>query len=490
LKKQILVLAIAASASWTIPAYADPSEIDDITTILTDPIATATAGASGGPADIVIDTDGGLTITSGTAAVTINSNNSFEQVGDTTVSFKNTSSAVGILVDLSSGTPINATNTAGCTPDQCEHVVEGILEQGTVDLSGSGTAKRGLWFEGPTTDDGSTPPPNSYTGNVDLGAGTFVITGDNSIGVLIDPSSIVNGTITLGTMTMQTTSLTGSSTGVIGFENNGVVNGDVRLGFIDDANDIAEVGKITVAGSTASTGTGVVGVDLGGVINGDFVIDSGSSILAAGTGAEGVLLTGELNPCNQTQAPGCTSLGSLINRGSIQTVGTTNPGSNTTGNPISGAALAIGGSVAGGIYNAGKTSESDLTTGASIIGQSFAPVVEISPAFQSQLSPTPIVIGVYTGDTVDPGFSFYNRGSILASPSNYNQSSEAVSITGEGDIATTTLTGGCSIPEAFPRQPTPRLRQRKRSVQTRSPSRPTPASVQTTRIRSTATATA
>ncbi|HVU21008.1 MAG TPA: hypothetical protein VHE09_09775, partial [Rhizomicrobium sp.] len=154
MKKQILVLAIAASTSWAVAASADPSEIDDITTILTDPIATATAGSSGGPADIVIDSGGGLTITSGTAAVTINSNNSFEQVADTTVSFKNTDSAVGILVDLTQS-DLNATNTPGCTSDTCEHVIQGILEQGTVDMSGSGTAKRGLWFEGPTSDDGT-----------------------------------------------------------------------------------------------------------------------------------------------------------------------------------------------------------------------------------------------------------------------------------------------------------------------------------------------
>ncbi len=445
MKKQILVLSVALAASAGMPAFAQQDPLDDITTVITTPIATATANpdGSGTPADIKIDTGGGITISGGTTpAVTINSNNSFDQISGTTISFRNTTSAVGILTDLTTQS-IDATNAAGCAiTDTCAHVVEGILEQGTIDLSGSGSNKRGLWFEGPTTDDGSIPPPNTYTGNVDLGSGTITITGDGSIGVLVDSSVVMNGNITFGSLTMQTTSLTGTSTGVIGFENNGVINGDVRVGFVDNTNDIDQIGAISVTGSTSTTATGVIGLELGGTINGNVVIDTGSSVLAAGTGAEAVLLTGSINPCSQSVNPGCTDLGSFINRGSIRTVGTNSPGSNTTGNPISGTALAIGGSVAGGIYNAGPASSTDLTAAAAIVGQSFAPVFEISPALQSALSPTPAVIGVYTGDLVDPGFSVYNRGSIIASPSNYNQSSETLDIVGDGPSAAVTLTGG------------------------------------------------
>ena len=445
MKKQILVLSVVLAASAGMPAFAQQDPLDDITTEITTPIATATANPDGSltPADIKLDTGGAITISGGTTpAVTINSDNSFAQVEGTTLSFKNTNGAVGILTDLTTQS-INATNAAGCAvTNTCAHVVEGILEQGTIDLSGTGTNKRGLWFEGPTTDDGSIPPPNTYTGNVDLGDGTITITGDGGIGVLVDSSVIMDGNITFGTLSMQTTSLTGTSTGVIGFENNGVINGDVRVGFVDSVNDIDQIGAISVTGSTSSTATGVIGLDLGGTINGNVVIDTGSSVLAAGTGAQGVLITGSINPCSQSVDPGCTDLGSFINRGAIRTVGTNSPGSNATGNPVSGSALAIGGSVIGGIYNAGPTSSTDGTAGASIVGQSFAPVFEISPSLQAALTPTAAVIGVYTGDLVDPGFSVYNRGSIIASPSNYNQSSEALDIVGDGPSATATLTGG------------------------------------------------
>jgi hypothetical protein len=58
------------------------------------------------------------------------------------------------------------------------------------------------------------------------------------------------------------------------------------------------------------------------------------------------------------------------------------------------------------------------------------------------LDATPIVIGEYKADTLDPSFSFYNRGSISSSSSNSNDITEAMFIGGGNPVATTTLTGG------------------------------------------------
>ena len=140
--------------------------------------------------------------------------------------------------------------------------------------------------------------------------------------------------------------------------------------------------------------------------------------------------------------PDCTSLGSLMNNGVIETVGTTDPGTNQTGNPTSGTALAIGGNIAGGFLNAGPTTSDNSILAGLIEAQSFAPVIEISPAFGNSANPTSIVIGIYAGDTDDPGFGFYNRGSILAVSSNINQSTQAFFIAGRTDAITTSIDGG------------------------------------------------
>ena len=440
MKKQILTLSVMLAASAGTPAFAQQDPLDDIVTVLTAPISTATANpdGSGTPADIKIDLLGGVTVTTGGPAITINSDNSFDQVAGTEVSNMNTDAAVGILVDLTEHN-INATNAAGCTTD-CAHTFEGLTENGVLDLSGSGATKRAIWFQGPTTDSGLTA--NTFFGNVDMSNSQITVDGDNSVGILVDPLAIVNGTMTFGTLTMQTTSLTATSTGVIGFDNEGVVNGDIRMGFVDTANSIDDIANFDIEGSTDISSTGLIGIKLGGTVNGDFIIDSGSSITASGSSAIGILITGDINACDQTASPGCTSLGSFVNKGVIQAIGTSATLTKFTGNPVSGIALAIGGDVAGGIYNAGPSSADDTgTAAASITNQSTLPTVEISPTFQGSTTLGPITIGVYN-DTVDPGFSFLNRGAIQASSDNFDQNTTAVFITGDSGAATATLTGG------------------------------------------------
>ena len=437
MKKQILMLSVATAALIAVPAFADESpDWRDITTILSVPIDTAHAtpgDPEGTPGDIKIDTGGGVNVALSGAIVTINSDNSFEQVSGTTITDTNTDSAVGILVDLTT-TNRNATNQ-GC-PD-C-HTVEGIVENGKIDLSGTGAGKRGVWLQGADPNGGTDP--FAFIGTIDMSNSTMTINGDNSVGVLFDKLTIQDGDLLLGNITMQPTSTTGSAAGVIGVETNGTVNGDIDVGLVNDT--VSNISVITLVGSTLQTASGTIGLDLGGTINGNVLIDSGSKILAFGTGAQGILLTGDINPCDQSVQPDCTSLGALINNGVISTAGTETPGSDLTGNPTSGTALAIGGSIAGGIYNNGPLTPDDSKNVTAVISaQSFAPVVEISPGFQTGTDPQTLVIGVYN-DATDPGFSFYNRGSILAASSNINQNTSAIFIVGDGPSADAILTGG------------------------------------------------
>ncbi|HTT99535.1 MAG TPA: autotransporter outer membrane beta-barrel domain-containing protein [Rhizomicrobium sp.] len=440
MKKQILVLSAAVFALSAAPAFAQLDPVDDITTTLTDPIATSTADpATGGPADILLDEGGNLTLNFAGAAITVNSDNSVDITTDATVKNTNTTDAVGILVDLTTNS-WNATNAApSCLNPPC-HTTEGILVDGALDLSGTGDNKTAIWLQGPASDSGLSA--NTFTGDIDMANATVTVTGDNSYGLHIDPLAIEQGNITFGVLNMQPTSTTTSLLGVTGFLDEGVVNGDVRVGFVDNTNKIDDVSDITIIGSTATGATGSIGIDITGMLNGNLTIDTGSSINVYGVGAQGIVVSGSINPlCDTETPPVCSSLGSLVNRGVILVAGTNDPGTATTGNPTSGSALAIGGSIAGGIYNAGPTHMDDTITGAQISAQSFAAAIEIAPLSTSTGTPVPITIGEYVGDTEDPGFSFYNRGLISENTPNVDQSVLGFGTSGIS-TAVTTLTEG------------------------------------------------
>lgn len=433
LKKQVLLLSVAVTAlSAASPAFAQLDPVDDITTTLTAPITTATAGPNGIPADILLDTGGGVTVTVAGPAVTINSNNSFDAVTGSEISNINTTGAVGMLVDLTTQS-LDATNdAAGCGSGvtlPC-HTTEGIVDAGIMSLSGTGTGKTGLWLEGPTT--GTTS--NSFTGNIDMTGSTITITGDTSFGVKIDSLAELNGNLTLGQITMKTSSDT-SAAGVMGLQLAGTVNGD-----------IIESAGMSITGTPSSPTGSLIGMDLTGTINGNLTINLGSAISVAGIGAEGVLLTGNINACNTAVSASCTSIGSFVNNGSIIVAGKAGTVTATTGNAVASFALGIGGSIAGGIYNAGPSFTGDTTAQGTISTQGISPAIKIAPELEVVSPAVPILIGRYVpannGIDPDPGFSFYNRGTISSSSSNANDSTQAIFIGGGTNIATTTLTGG------------------------------------------------
>ncbi|MBV8977143.1 MAG: autotransporter outer membrane beta-barrel domain-containing protein [Alphaproteobacteria bacterium] len=427
MKKLVLLSSVLWAALAVSPALGQTDPVDDITTALTTPVATATAASDGTAADILLDTNGSITVTTAGAAVTINSNNSFESVAGTVISNQNTANAVGILVDLTSGVPLDSTND-GCT-GTCTHTFEGITVASIINLTGTGTAKTGLWLEGP--DPTSGLPLTQFIGNINMTGSTISITGDTSVGVKIDSLAELDGQLTLGQMTLKPSSTT-STFGDIGLDIAGTVDGDIAM-----------TSGISVQGNKVAGVSTLIGMDITGTINGNLMINTGATLGISGAGAQGILITGSLNPCDMSAAnTACTGTGALVNDGSINTLGQLASLTQNTGNPVAGIAVGIGGNIAGGIFNGGPTFSGDTAAQGSISVQGLAPAVEISPSLEGLTTPTAITIGVYTADLVDPNFSFYNRGNIGAVSSNSGDSTTAVFIGGGNPDATTTLSGG------------------------------------------------
>src|SRR6185312_5304903 len=163
---------------------------------------------------------------------------------------------------------------------------------------------------------------------------------------------------------------------------------------------IHQAGAMNLTGTNNSSAGALVGMDLTGTINGDVVIDDGGSLNIAGAGARGILLTGNLDTCDLGVTPDCVGTGALINNGIISTRGG-GTGSNATGNPIASSAIGIGGSVAGGIFNAGPTFDGEKIGAAAISTQGAAPALSISTSLEVRdigEDPFAIDIGKYLGD--------------------------------------------------------------------------------------------
>jgi uncharacterized protein YhjY with autotransporter beta-barrel domain len=228
-------------------------------------------------------------------------------------------------------------------------------------------------------------------------------------------------------------------------------------GSLLDANGrpigLTGTGSINIFAPTGETaGTGNIGVliDGPGSFTGDIDLH-GMSVSVTGAGAVGVQvdtgLTGNLLLGNTTiVGEGASALrttaavdGMISIGGSITAQGSS-PIDTTIVDPVSGPALAIGGDVTGGILNVGPTSDSDTTTiAATIQTVGTGAAIEISPRFAGA-GATDLTIGILD-DTTNPGFSFVNRGSLLANGADPGNNSVVIRIEGDG-THTATLTGG------------------------------------------------
>jgi hypothetical protein len=383
LTKHRLMLSAAAAALLAAPAsvHADTT----ITTSTSTALETASAGT------IVIDGGGGIGISTAGSAVTINSNNAVTNNGF--IANTGSSDATGLQINTSPGNLL-----PGST---------GFVSTGTIDLGGGGTGKRGIWITGGKTFYG----PVTLTSLTVSGAGvtttasqsSLILKGDNSVAFLLDQGTTVTSNILLG------------GGGIIQNASDNSTASNSAMVFLDGTVN----GNVINAGGLSGTGPGMIGLQINGGIHS----------CASDTGA----------PSGFT-CPSSFSGGSLVNSGQISVGGTGLP-STRGGNPQSASALVIASSIDGGVLNAGPGTSSNITP-AVISSNGIAtstginPTVLIDPSRSISGTATtprgPVILGPVTADVdaIDPGYSFINRGSIVAQPLDAQLSTVAMVIQG------------------------------------------------------------
>ena len=310
---------------------------------------------------------GDLTIDSG-AGINFKSSTAALLTIDSSNTVNNGGALTGADQDSQTGIAIDANGLTG-----------GLDTNGTIALGGSGTTKKAVYLTG----------ASFFNGNITLDANSVVsIVGDSSMGVVSD--------------------------------SNTVLNGDWNLG-----------GTLSMAPTTANSGTasGSIMANLLGTTNGNVIVSSGASWTSTGNGSQGIIISGPINACNTSVNASCAEIGTFSNSGSLVVagVGTRDP---NKPNVEGGSVLIIQNSINGGILNNGPASSSDGTVAASISGNgtSAAPTVVISPNLL--VANGQMKIGVDSVDAANTDYSFINRGSIVASPEDPNNSSEAIQMTG------------------------------------------------------------
>jgi hypothetical protein len=382
--------AALLAAAMAVPGHAD-TEISN---------ATSTALTTSSSGNITIDTTGAVQIQqSSTAPIIINSNNSVTNNG--AISNANVDSGIGVLIDTSGGNIF--------TP------AAGFASTNTINLGGNGTGKIGILVQGGNTFYG----PITLTSLNAVALGTVQATQNSSV--------ILQGDNSAAFQLAQGTKIT--------------------------SNILIGGGGIVQDSSVNSTASNSVIVDLNGTLNGNLIIDS--AVSGVGAGMVGVETLGGIHSCaSDTSAPAgfvcpVASNGAFFNAGSISLIGTATPNARG-GNPEASSAVVIGGNIDGGFVNSGPGTSSNVAAGvissAGIIGSGVSePTLIIDPTrsiIGNLTTPSgPLIIGPATADidTIDPGYSFINRGSITSQPIDPELSSASVIIQGASSTYFTCL---------------------------------------------------
>ena len=399
--KHRLMLSAAAAALLAAPLATDMSARAD-TEISTNTSAALLTSTSG---NITIDSGSSIAISTASApVVTIDSNNSL--VNNGSISNVNADGGLGVLIDTTNGNIFPPSS--------------GLASTGSIDLSGSGTNKRGIVIQG----------GNTYYGPITLTTLTAI-------------------TVTGATTATQSSALTLQGDGSAAFL--------LTQGTKVTSNILFGGGGIAQTSSVNSTASNAIIVDLDGTVNGNVILSS--SITGVGAGMLGVQELGGIHTCaSDTSAPtGFTcptsSSGVLINTGAISLIGISFPNSRGN-NPEAGSALVIGGSIDGGFVNYGPGTSNNVSA-ASIrsAGLTSSPTILIDPTRSITGTLTaprgPVVLGPVTADAdpIDAGYALINRGSIAAQPIDSELSSAAVVIQGASATYFTCLSalaGSCS----------------------------------------------
>lgn len=395
MSKRSLMLSTAAVAVLSGMALAnttiDSSKTESYTT------GTKLSGNVGqeNAGNVTITSAGSIAVGNTQGALTID-NNSWALVQGG-ISNKDNDGASAIHVDMSSNPDLSGAsfqNTAASTITGTGIYLDTTA---SVSVSGSNTGKIGIYLDSASCTSSSSC---TYKGGITLNTGSVLsMSGDHGTAMQIGTSSNAYA----------------------------ILQGDLTIG-----------GTVTsTAGTTNQTATSNYGIVSYGKIDGNFVIASGGTVAAYGHGATAVSIQGY----------GITkefTIGGTIHSGVV----TSNNYSytqkiNTTTNPEAGPALMIGASIGKGIEIVGPTSSASASAGSIISeGNSSSAAVVITPGtLTGTTNVSSLTLGVYTDDTANPGFSFYNRGSIQASYTNYNKPTMAMQMVGASTFPVV-LTGG------------------------------------------------
>ena len=392
--KHRLMLSAAAAALLTAAVAVAAARADtEISNATSTELTTATGG------NIVIDATGAVNISKSTVpVVTLNTNNSVINNGG--LSNTNIDAGVGVLIDTSSGNLLSS----------------GFASTGTIDVGGNGTTKRGIVIQGGHT----------FYGPITL-------------------TSLAAVSLTGATAVTQSSSL--------------IVQGDGSAAFLllqgttVTSNILLGGGGIIQNASTNSTASNSIIVDLDGIVNGNFIVQSGLS--GVGPGLVGIQTLGGIHSCaSDTAIPSgftcpTSSGGAFVNAGQISLIGT-NIFNSRGNNPEAGSAIVIGGSIDGGFVNTGPGTSNGqgqalLSSSGLVISGVSQPVLLIDPSrsITSNLSSPrgPVILGPVTADvdSIDPGYSFINRGTIAAQPTDADLSTAAIVMQGASSAYFTCL---------------------------------------------------
>ncbi len=474
MSKRALMLTAAAAALLSGPAFAQCS----IDAKVTSPQDTQTCanvnGTQGGT--ITITSTGSIVVTTNPPtgpAVTIDdySNNGVDSAADVinqgTISYLGVGDSTNPLTGIEMVTGL-ADGTA---------VTGGFDNAGKVDFTGAGSYKTGILFANPnnTSSDftgditqtaggtpllGMTGIPDSNPAAILLESGsTFSVQGDNSIGINIATGTSLGVTTAsdidiIGDLKMTPTSAASTASASYGIDIAGTMNGDINIApggnievqgngqsygiYIPAAGtngsppagvlngNIYIDGNITMApvSTTSTMATQDAAIYVAGSMNGNIDLDTGGNILATGAGAQGIRIDGTLT-------------GYIENQGRISTIGTQTQ-SNKGNNPQAWFALDIGGSVSGGIYNAGPNGQGSTTPIATMSTTGNTATINISP---SSTQTTNLDIGAYP-DTNGDIASILNRGTITNASENPDSSTYTISMSGVSSTVQTILDSG------------------------------------------------
>jgi hypothetical protein len=385
----VAVLSGMAMADTTI----DSSKTDPYTTgALASSSYTGTANAG----SVTITSAGSIAVAKTQPALTVNTSSWVLVKG--AISNKDNDNASAILVDMSTNPVLSGAsfqNSAGTTITGTGIYLD---SSATVSVSGSNAGKVGIFFDSASC---TSSASCTYKGGFATSTGSaLTVSGDKGtafqLGSSANSYAILKGDVTL----------------------NGTIS--------------------STAATTTNTATSNVGFLSYGTIDGNLILNSGSTVAAYGHGAIGMSIQGL--GITKALTIGGTITSSILSSNNYnynQTV-------NTTTNAEAGSALQIGASVQQGIEILGPTTYGASAATGTISTSGTSPAVYISPSLNLTVgSPTSnLTIGVYTADTANPGFSFYNRGSIAASYTNYNKTTTAMAIAASSSALPTTLTGG------------------------------------------------